>query len=136
MAKFAERLPRLGDNITISPKEFESVIDSADADFIDEYLRLWPKGYRWEYVEAVQKRLRHRQIVTPHPLIWWSFGISIVAIVLTFLAWWFPREPLASGHKEPVHQTDTPTLLPPSLPSVVLPPTNAVISTTTNQVRP
>jgi hypothetical protein len=130
MTEFLSKLPGP------SREAFQARIDSEDDDFIDEYLANCPNGYWVDYVKQSQSQRRHRQVVTPHPLIWWSFGVSIVAIVLTFLAWWFPREPQAIGHKEPVRQIDTPALLPPSLPPVVLPATNALISTTTNQVRP
>jgi hypothetical protein len=59
-------------------------------------------------------------------------SVSVVAIVLTFLAWWFPREPQASGHKEPD------TLLAPKSPATntqifVLPAlTNSSNTTKTN----
>jgi len=130
MTEFLSKLPGIG------REAFQARIDSADDDFIDEYLANCPNGYWVDYVRQSQSRRRHRQVVTPHPLVWWSLVISIAAFAVAILAWWFPREPQGIGRKEPGSLSVVPALTLPAMPPVVMTPTNAVISTTTNQVRP
>jgi hypothetical protein len=75
MQKFVERLPLTG---SVKPawtrEEFESRIDSEDDDFIDEYLRSFPNGYRREYVEETQ-RIRER-----HKTLFWAKLAGVAAV--------------------------------------------------------
>jgi hypothetical protein len=104
MQKFISRLPGSGSDDCILGDEFERIMVSEDDDFRDEYLRAMPSyGYRYHFVEELQKSRRHKQLASSqeksnpnrHDDSWYKkivvgIVISIVAgLVLLLIKYYF-----------------------------------------------
>ena len=83
MSEFLKSIPG------IAQEEFERRVDSANDEFIDEYLRLMPEhGYRREYVAQVQLRRRHQQLLAPRWHATPGFWVAVLAMIFAAIAAW------------------------------------------------
>ena len=98
-------MSKLIDGLMAMPRDkFRARMDSESDGFIEEFLAEYPKdGFHRTYVLSVQQSRRHRELVTPHPLVWWAFWISILAIAISFAAWIFPRAPQVPSPPHEAH---------------------------------
>ena len=98
-------MTKLIDEMMAMPREkFRARMDSESDGFIEEFLGVYPKdGFHRTYVLSVQQSRRHRELVTPHPLVWWALWIAILSLAVAILAWFFPREPQAPSRPDVAH---------------------------------
>ena len=102
MSKFLDEL------MAMPRDKFRARIDSETDSFIVEFLAEYPKdGFHRTYVLSVQQSRRHRELVTPHPLVWWALWIAILSLAVAILAWFFPREPQALSRPNAAHSQGT-----------------------------
>jgi hypothetical protein len=123
MQKFLERLPLTGSvKPAMTREEFEQTIDSADDDFIDEFVQNCHGALRWEYVESVQ-RMRERR----RTLFWARVG-GVSAVLAAILAG-IPMLPSCACISDTHSQQTAPTHIsvPPASPTSAV----SVISTPT-----
>jgi hypothetical protein len=95
--------------------EFKQAIRDSSIEIKDEFLRFIsaPSSQRRfveeerqrhaERIQAAELARRHQELVTPHPLVWWALWIAILSLGVAILAWFFPREPQASGQSHGAH---------------------------------
>src|SRR5580658_2186514 len=77
-----------------------------------------------------------KELKEPHKLLWWTFrvslaalGVGILALILNYLQWQFPRQPVADANTHPIPQLSEvghqPDLVPKSEKADLLQPIKA-----------